>query len=152
MESLQGRNWPLRRQPAWKQPIDLGGGRVVRPEDLLEGHYLRLAQSPREGAAEAQDVQVHVSGELRAAIRVVAPSLAPLTQVAEELASRITSVQPAQQFRSDLQRALEEEHRRRLAAGLMEGPETPTWAWVAAGVLTTLGLAGAVLWWLRRKG
>ena len=146
--------WPWRR-PKTISAIDLGGGRLVPPEDLLEGHFHRLTQpvnpQPATHAQRGQDVSVQVSPDMRATIRVVAPTLAPLAQLAEELIARLTFVKPTPQFRADLQRALEDELRRRL--GEEESSPAPRSAasMLAAPLLTTLGLAGLVPWILRRR-
>lgn len=141
--------WPWQRTKT-EHGIDLGGGRLVPAEDLLEGHFKRMAQPAAPGGRGAQDVSVRVGPEMNAAIRVVAPSLAPLAQVAEELAAKLTLVTPTPQFRADLQRALEAELQRRLEADHAPGAARPLWALVA-GALVALGLAGVALWWLRRR-
>ncbi len=137
--------WPRRRQP---NGIDLGGGRLVPAEDLLEGHFRRMAHPV--AAHTSHDVNVQVSRDASAAIRVVAPTLAPLTQVAEELASRLTTVKPTPQFRADLQRALEAEMQRRLEAGAPADASPSGWLWAAA-LITSAGLATLALWLLRRR-
>lgn len=144
--------WPWQRTKLSKG-IDLGGGRFVPAEDLLEGHFRRMAlpvAAPVQ-AASVQNVRVQVNADTSAAIRVVAPSLAPLTQVAEELAARLTSVKPTPQFRADLHRALEAELRRRVEADAAPSEPRSAWAWLAAAIITALGLAGIALWLLRRR-
>jgi hypothetical protein len=147
--------WPWQRTKS-NRDIDLGGGRFVPPEDLLEGHFRRIAQpappsrTPAQGQSAGHEVRVQVGADMSAAIRVVAPTLAPLTQVAEELAGRLISVKPTPQFRADLHRALEAELQRRLESD--ESSDTPpaAWTWAAAAFIT-FGIAGLVLWLLRRR-
>ncbi len=144
--------WPWRRTSANKG-IDLGGGRLVPAEDLLEGHYRRIAYPlpiPAQPAA-VQDVHVQVDPAMSTAIRVVAPTLAPLAQVAEEVAAKLTSVKPTAQFRADLHRALEAELQRRLADEETPRAAVPVWVWAIAGVISAIGLAGASLWFLQRR-
>lgn len=122
--------------------IDLGGGRLLPAEDVLESHFRRLAEQTAAFKAGTQDVQIEVAPNLSAAIRVVAPKLAPLTEIAEELSHKIGTVAPDTQFRSELHRALEEAHRQ-LAAQRAAQPEsrwfTSTLLWVAiAGVSVAL--------------
>ena len=76
--------------------------------------------------------------DMRATIRVVAPTLAPLAQLAEELIARLTFVKPTPQFRADLQRALEDELRRRLAEEESSPAPRSAGAMLAAALLTTL--------------
>ena len=146
-------SWPWQRTRATSS-IDLGGGRLVHPEDLLEGHFRRIAAPAQPSApqrAAEHEVQVQVSPDMSSAIRVVAPALAPLAQVAEELAARLTTVKPTPQFRADLHRALEAELQRRLENPDIAAAPRPVWAWVAAALITTFGLAGVALWLLRRR-
>ena len=73
------------RKPA--EGIDLGGGRTLPAEDVLESHFRRMNEM-RQGAGTAQDVRIEVAPNIKAAIRVMAPKLAPLTEIAEELATQ----------------------------------------------------------------
>ncbi len=157
------------RRPA-RRAIDLGGGRQAAPEDLLEGHFRRLATEIASGLASGlaaqptlapsaprtQEVHVQVSPRFDTAIRVVAPALAPLAQIAEELAAKIPTVQPTAQFRTELHRALEEAHRRHQEAETgppaRPAPVRSTLPWLVAGALAGMGLAGIALWLLRLKG
>mgnify|MGYP003382275905 CR=1 FL=1 len=137
--------------------IDLGGGHFVKPEDVLEGHFRRLAVSSAPAASTAShEVQVQVGGNLKAAIRVMAPTLAPLTQIAEELAGKFTTVSPTPQFRSELHRALEAAHRQQIAQrslGTQTAPPVqtaPSWLWyLLAG--SFVATATLVLILARRK-
>jgi hypothetical protein len=110
MPTVRSLRWPNLRNRRGLPEIDLGGGRHLPAEDVLEGHFRRLASTPA-----SQEIQVQVTPNLNAAIRVVAPQLAPLTQIAEELATTFPSVRPTEEFRRDLQRALEMAHRQQHA-------------------------------------
>jgi len=109
--------WPdvklFRRQLAAPK-IDMGDGRFVSAEDVLDGHFRRLA-APRP----TDTVRVQIKPDLQAAIRVVAPDLAPLTALASEVADTVPHVQPGAQFRQDLHRALELSHRQQNAQRIL---------------------------------
>lgn len=146
MPTLRSLRWPNLRNRRTPPAIDLGGGRHLPAEDLLEGHFRRLASTPA-----SQEIQVQVTPNLNAAIRVVAPQLAPLTQIAEELVTTFPSVRPAEEFRRDLQQALEMAHRQQHAQrtlGTLPAPEDKIgtrWLWwlaLVAGllILATVGL------------
>jgi hypothetical protein len=142
----------MRMRPQ-REAIDLGGGHRMAPEDVLESHFRRIHGPPI--VLRTQDVSVQVAPNFQSAIRVVAPTLAPLTQIAEELATRFPTVQPATDFRNELQRALEEAHRlktekRGIPAGLPRFRRS-RWVTATATTLAVLGLVGVVLWLLRRK-
>jgi hypothetical protein len=64
---------------------------------------------------ETQEVFVQAAPTRQVAIRVLTPKLAPLTQLAEEIADSMPAAQPAPKFRQDLQKALELSHRQRAA-------------------------------------
>lgn len=133
--------------------IDLGGGRIMPAEDVLESHFRRIASM--KNAPAAQDVRIEVAPNIKAAIRVMAPKLAPLAEIAEELAVKINSVEPEPGFRSDLHRALEEAHRQ-LAAQRAAQPESHwfrspiLWAGLVAAT-TALTVVLAVVSWRQRR-
>lgn len=136
----------------WEKSIDMGGGRTVRPEDLLEGHFQRLAG--RRPGSEEVTIQVDAAGST--VLRVSAPSLAPLAEVAEELATRMTTVQPSAGFRDQLHRSLEEAHRRqmeerRLHPVVRHADYAWVWIGIAAGGLAILA-AGLVILLRDRRG
>jgi hypothetical protein len=138
-----------RQKEPWHEPIDLGGGRTARPEDLLEGHFQRLT----EQVAGSVQVDVQTPSNLRAAVRVSAPGLAPLAEVAEGLAVRMPIVQPDSGFRTELQRSLEEAHRRQLQQRSFAPPSSSSaqrnpLLWIVIGGLV-LGLAS--LWMTNRE-
>jgi hypothetical protein len=127
--------------------IDMGDGRILGAEDVLESHFMRLARRPR-----TENVPVQVGDNLVAAITVLAPKLAPLTEVAEEVAQAMPPVQPAPQFRKNLHQALERTHRQHAAQrvlGTRNRPKpSPAWrqpgGWVlVASLLLTL----LAVWW-----
>jgi hypothetical protein len=151
-EQLWYRFWP------WAQPvpgIDMGDGRKLGAEDVLESHFKRMAARRRPARA---NVAVQVGDSLLAAITVLAPNLAPLTELAEEVATVVPPVQPAPEFRRNLHQALERTHRQHSAQRVLgtrplQQPET-SWIesrslWFAvAGALLTAALA---LLWRRRS-
>ncbi len=132
--------------------IDLGNGRILGAEDVLEGHYRRLTTRPR-----THQVKVHVADNLAAAITVLAPDLTPLTLVAEEVANAVPRVQPAPDFRMHLHEALERTHRQHAAQrtlgtrppGSATGSSRPT-GWLAALVTVCVLLVVAWRWWGHR--
>jgi hypothetical protein len=137
---LRGRLLP---QNQANRKIDMGNGRFATAADLLEGHFHRLA---------TQTVTVQLKPDLQAAITVVAPELAPLTAVASEVAHAMPQVQPGEQFRQELHRALELTHRQHHAQRIL-GTRPPaeemqsSW-WLAAllvGVVVALLLGRSLL-------
>lgn len=137
--------WPVwNRQTVEKAPIDMGNGRLISAEDLLDGHFRRLATTT---------VQVQVKPDLQAAITVVAPTLAPLTELASEVARAVPVAQPAPRFRQDLQRALELTHRQQAAQrklGTRPAPAERHWGMLgglAAGLLIIL----TILYYLQQR-
>ncbi len=146
--------------PAWLQfgresvsqaGIDLGNGRVMAPEDVLEGHFRRVSA---RRYANAHKVEVQVGDGLIAAIAVLAPDLAPLTALAEDVSSAVPPVHPAPKFRADLQEALERTHRQHAAQrvlGTRPAPPTPHTSPEPVGWLVLLLIVGALFfWWTRR--
>ena len=167
MSGLGVWRWRERRlQRKYGGPVDLGGGRQVAAEDVLEGHFRRMARAERtlqiaQTAQAAREVRVQIAPGLTGAIRVMAPQLAPLTEVAEELASAFPSVRPAPEFRRELHRALEIAHREHVAARaeLAQRKATQggrrvsvrTWLWALAPTLAVAILAAVVAWWMWRR-
>jgi hypothetical protein len=132
--------------------IDLGNGRFLGAEDVLEGHFRRLTTRPR-----TQHVAVQVGDNLMAAITVLAPDLAPLTMVAEGVAGALPYVQPAPDFRLHLHQALERTHRQHAAQRTLgtrpATPPTPTYrpSGRLAALVALMLLAGvAWRWWTQR--
>jgi hypothetical protein len=160
-------------QPSWVQPvntflrrdtlpqsgIDLGNGRVLGAEDVLEGHYRRMATRRQQSASQpaTRQVIVQVGDNLTAAIAVLAPDLAPLTAVAEHVSGAVPLVEPELHFRQNLHQALERTHRQQAAQRLLGTRATPRakpanpygWWMLVAGIVATL----AVVWgWRWRQG
>lgn len=134
-----------------RRSIDIGGGLHITPEDVLESHFRRLALQGNPQLS--QEVSIQVRPNLHSAIRVVAPTLAPLTQIAEELATRIPTMQPSADFRSELHRELELAHRRQTEQRSHQAaaPRRATGPWLLAAAIAAAGLAGVALWLLGRK-
>lgn len=105
----------------WRQPvsytgIDMGNGRMMDAEDVLEGHFRRV--TARRQPANHQ-VVVQVGDNMMAAIAVLAPDLAPLTEVAEQVSGAVPLVQPTAHFRENLHQALERTHRQQAAQRIL---------------------------------
>lgn len=161
MSRLDALRWRERRlQRKYGGPVDLGGGRQVAVEDVLEGHFRRVAGAGRTARAQraGHEVQIQFGPNLTGAIRVMAPQLAPLAEVAEELATAFPSVRPAPEFRSELQRTLEAAHREHMAARAEVAAQRAagggrrisarTWLWALAPTLAIFLAAAAVAWWV----
>lgn len=140
------------RRAAPRYGIDLGNGQVMGAEDVLEGHFRRLTTRPR-----SRQVAVQVGDNLLAAITVLAPDLAPLTMVAEEVAGALPQVQPAPDFRLHLHQALERTHRQHAAQRTLgtrpTTPPTPSYrpaGRMAALVTLMVLLVVAWRWWTHR--
>lgn len=140
------------RRAAPPRGIDLGNGRTLKAEDVLEGHFRRMTTRQR-----THHVSVQVGDNLLAAIAVLAPDLAPLTLVAEEVAGALPHVQPADDFRLHLHEALERTHRQHAAQRTLgTRPPTPPAAprrpsgRVAALVALLVLLALSWRWWSQR--
>jgi hypothetical protein len=137
--------WPFQDRQSDQPPIDMGNGRVLAAEDLLEGHFHRLA---------AGTVQVQVKRDMQAAITVVAPQLAPLTEVAREVAQAVPVAQPAARFRHDLHKALELTHRQQAAQrklGTRPAPAESHWGALGLVIAGVVLLIGVVVYLRRRQ-
>jgi hypothetical protein len=141
--------------PPMPRGIDLGDGRVLGAEDVLEGHFRRIAARPRR---QTRKVAVQLNDSLIAKITVLAPDLAPLTELAEEVANALPPVQPASDFRANLHQALERTHRQYSAQRVLgtrrpPEPEQESRSLVmAALLLAALVLVGMVWRWWGRRG
>jgi hypothetical protein len=91
--------------------IMMGEGRTLSAEDVLEGHYCRLANSAQQSVV----VQPVAQADLGVAISALAPHLAPLTELAEDVAETVPAAHPSAQFRADLHRALQRTHQQQVA-------------------------------------
>lgn len=112
--------------------VDLGNGHSVAPEDVLDSHFTNRIDEPR--------LTVHVEGDLNKALTTLAPSLASLTELAEEVEQAVPRAQPTPQFRQDLQKALELTHRQHQAQRVLgtrvETPEAQmSWTLISLAVL-----------------
>ncbi len=135
--------------------LDLGDGRTMPPEDVLDGHSARLLAGRRSGA---RTVPVQVDDNLSAAITVMAPNLAPLADLAEQVAVAVPAVQPEPDFRRNLYAALERTHRQYLTQEALgtrpphdRGGHPIATAMLAAAAVACI--AGLLAWLtLRRTG
>jgi hypothetical protein len=113
-------SWPLwmqlLRQPEPPPGIDMGNGRMLDAEDVLEGHFRRVTARRQP---TSHQVVVQVGDNMTAAIAVLAPDLAPLTQVAEQVSGAVPLVQPTAHFRENLHEALERTHRQQSAQRIL---------------------------------
>ncbi|MCC6456730.1 MAG: hypothetical protein IT328_17380 [Caldilineaceae bacterium] len=144
------RFWP--REPLPRGEIDMGNGRVLGAEDVLEGHFQRVA-ARRQPAT--RQVAVQVGDNLTVAIAVLAPDLAPLTEIAEQVSGAVPLVEPEARFREHLHQALERTHRQHAAQRTLgtrsvprPKPSNPLGWWMA---LATLVATLALLWGWRAR-
>lgn len=137
--------------------IDLGNGRVLPPEDVLEGHYRRMTQ---QRSPSTRQVAVQVGDNLTVAITVLAPDLAPLTEIAEHVSDAVPLIEPTTQFREHLHQALERTHRQHAAERILGTRPLPRqqsfplqWWFVLIGLVTGLVMTLALWWgWRRQQG
>jgi hypothetical protein len=130
------------------EKVDLGNGRFVEAEDVLESHFSNRLDTPR--------LTVHVEGDLNQALTVLAPGLASLTELAEEVDQLVPRVQPTPQFRHDLHKALELTHRQhhaqRVLGTRVERPEQQRpWTLVAIIVVVAACVVSVTLFLSKRK-
>lgn len=143
-----------RDAPDYAGGLDLGDGKTLPPEDVLDGHSMRLLANRRR---PSRTVPVQVDDDLSAAITVMAPDLAPLADLAQEVAVAVPAVQPEPDFRQNLYEALERTHRQYRIQEMLgtrsahqPGLLRVTAPWMALGaVLCVIGVSGWLL--LRRK-
>jgi hypothetical protein len=169
---LQAARYSWQRDSLPQGQIDMGNGRVLGAEDVLEGHYRRLTTNRQHAADQlaadprvsqhtspraAHQVAVQVGDNLTVAITVFAPALAPLTEVAEQVSGAVPLVEPERHFRENLHQALERTHRQHAAQRVLgtrpaprPKPSKPLGWWVAlAGAVAMV----ALLWgWRWRQG
>ena len=129
-------------------PVDLGNGRSVKAEDLLDSHFTNRIDAPR--------LTVHVEGELNKALTALAPGLASLTELAEEVDQAVPRAQPTPQFRQDLQKALElthkQHHAQRVLGTRVETPEVQIpWSMLSLVVLLVACTISLTLYLLKRR-
>ena len=128
--------------------VDLGNGRFVKAEDLLESHFNHHLDTP--------SLTVHVEGDLNRALTALAPGLASLTELAEEVDQAVPRVQPTPQFRQDLQKALELTHRQhhaqRVLGTRIDTPEAQMpWTIISFVVVFMVCIASVSIYLSRRK-
>ena len=129
-------------------PVDLGNGCSVKAEDLLDSHFTNRIDAPR--------LTVHVEGELNKALTALAPGLASLTELAEEVDQAVPRAQPTPQFRQDLQKALElthkQHHAQRVLGTRVETPEAQIpWSMLSLVVLLVACTISLTLYLLKRR-
>ncbi len=127
--------------------IDLGNGNFLEAEDVLEGHFHRLASTT---------VPVQVNANLTAAITVLAPGLTPLTELAEEVAHTVPLAQPAPQFRYHLHQALEQTHRQQAAQRILgtrpaAQAQGPAWGMITVILMVTITVLGLLAYVQKRQ-
>ncbi|MEZ4863104.1 MAG: hypothetical protein R3C14_17425 [Caldilineaceae bacterium] len=137
--------WEDQTEQAGK--VDLGNGRFLSAEDVLDGHFHRLSSTT---------VSVQVKQDLHHAIEVLAPDLSPLTEIAEEVVQIAPPAQPTPQFRDTLHKALEQTHRQHQAQRILgtriDKPEPVIpWTMAALLVLVVAALFGATAYLARRR-
>ncbi|MEZ4733784.1 MAG: hypothetical protein R3E79_42355 [Caldilineaceae bacterium] len=129
-------------------PIDLGNGRFVEAEDVLDSHFTNRLDPPR--------LTVHVEGDLNKALTALAPGLASLTELAEEVDQVVPRAQPAPQFRQDLHKALELTHRQhhaqRVLGTRLETPEPQTpWLMIVLLFMVIASAVSMTIYWSKRS-
>jgi len=145
-----------RREKLPQGEIDLGNGRVLGAEDVLEGHYRRLTTRRQQAMTQpsTRQVAVRFGDNLTVAIAVMAPDLAPLTEIAEQVSGAVPLVEPERQFRESLHQALERTHRQQAAQRVLGTRPTPRpkqstpfgWWMVLAGVVATIAVVVGWRW------
>jgi len=148
--------WPVDWSSFWNaalfsehspiEQVDFGDGRAVSASDLLDGHFQWLAAQPLPQVlpqALPQALSGPVERDLHTTIAVVAPTLTPLTDLAEEVAQTLPLAQPTPHFRDTLYKALEQTHRQHHAQrvlgtrpAVVENHELHTW--LVIGVAFTI--------------
>ena len=103
------------RTPPIEQ-VDFGNGHQVSAIDLLDGHFHQLAaQSDNIKPTSTPLVIVQPASDRHAKMALVAPTLTPLTDLAEAVADVVPEAHPTPDFRSTLNKALTETHRQHRA-------------------------------------
>lgn len=130
------------------EPVDLGNGHSVKAEDLLDSHFTNRIDAPR--------LTLHVEGDLNKALTALAPGLASLTELAEEVDQAVPRAQPTPQFRQDLQKALELTHKQHQAQRVLgtrvETPEAQTpWNMIALVMLVVACTFSITVYWMKRR-
>lgn len=130
------------------EQVDLGNGRVVGGEEVLDSHFTNRLDTPR--------LTVHVEGDLNRALTALAPGLASLTELAEKVDEAVPRAQPAPQFRQDLQKALELTHRQhhaqRVLGTRVESTEAgQAWTMVTLLLVVIACTISMTVYWAKRR-
>jgi hypothetical protein len=140
-----------RDEPLPRGEVDMGNGRVLGAEDVLEGHFRRVAARRQPSTRQ---VAVQVGDNLTVAIAVLAPDLAPLTEIAEQVSGAVPLVEPEPRFREHLHQALERTHRQHAAQRALgtrpvprPKPSNPLGWWMALAAV----VAALLLWGWRAR-
>ncbi len=103
------------RTPPIEQ-VDFGNGHQVSAVDLLDGHFHQLAaQADNITPTSTPLVAAQSASERHAKMALVAPTLTPLTDLAEAMADAVPEAHPTPDFRSTLNKALTETHKQHRA-------------------------------------
>lgn len=106
-------DWFERTPPI--EQVDFGNGHLVSADDILDGHFQQLtAQSEHDESVKSSRAE-QSDPELHSIIENVAPTLTPLTDLAENMAETIPEAHPTLHFRDTLNKALTETHRQHSA-------------------------------------
>lgn len=141
----------LERTPPIEE-VDFGFGQHVSAADLLDGHFHQLTATSESSAPAAQQAQAR-----HTIIEVVAPTLTPLTDLAETVAQTIPEAHPTDHFRSTLNKALTETHRQHSAQRTLgirpTRPEPRDWQSIfLVTLLLTVITFGVALYGQRSNG
>lgn len=140
--------WWQRRRGEQFPGIDLGNGRTLTAEEVLEGHYRRVAAQRRPAVEHAS---VQVDDNLPVAIAVLAPDLTPLTHLAEDVSVAMPPVEPTVDFRRNLHDALERTHRQHSAQRVLgarparQAHASLYWVWLVVALVAVMVGTFAIL-------
>lgn len=125
------------------EEVDFGCGYKISAADLVDGHAERLTSRTKQLRSD----EASVNGELGDAIDRVAPTIKPLTDLAEEVAHTLPDAEPTAYFRDTLNKALTQTHRQHHAQQILgirpTAVEEQGWrSWfVVSFVLTVVSLS-----------
>ena len=130
--TLFGVTWFYSEEEEDSASIDLGNGSFLDAPDVLDGHFRRLVQSScvitadanmesisaevlsfeeqAQNIAGAPVAQDDKNADLTGAVSTLAPDLAPLAYLANDLARTVPQIEPEPEFRRDLLQKLEAAH------------------------------------------
>lgn len=133
MVRLWRTEWFERTSPI--ERVDFGNGQQISVVDLLEGHFRYIFGQQRSAAHD-----VHTT------INTIAPTLTPLTDLAEEVAQTLPATGPTPYFKDTLNKGLILTHRQHHAQRMLGIRPTveKTYAWrdwfVVSLILTIISL------------